>query len=171
MNLFPDVYVDSVYEIDFEDLYKNGIKGIIFDVDNTLVPHGAPADERAKKLFARLKALGMDVVFLSNNKEERVKSFCEAVELGHYIYKANKPSVKGYLKACEIMGIRVDEAAFMGDQIFTDIWGARRSKIKAYLTNPVEKWHEEIQIIIKRIPEAVIIALYKICKRIKRRSV
>ena len=54
---FPDQYVASTYVIDFEKLYEEGVRGLIFDIDNTLVPHGAPADERAKALFARLKAL------------------------------------------------------------------------------------------------------------------
>ena len=50
---FPDQYVASTYVIDFEKLYEEGVRGLIFDIDNTLVPHGAPADERAKALFAR----------------------------------------------------------------------------------------------------------------------
>ena len=55
---FPDRYVASTYVIDFEKLYDNGYRGIIFDIDNTLVPHGAPADHRAEELFLRLKAIG-----------------------------------------------------------------------------------------------------------------
>ena len=53
---FPDAYVASTYVIDFEKLYEEGIRAVIFDIDNTLVPHGAPADDRAKALFARLTA-------------------------------------------------------------------------------------------------------------------
>ena len=59
---FPDQYVASTYVIDFEKLYEEGVRGLIFDIDNTLVPHGAPADERAKALFARLKAIDSDAV-------------------------------------------------------------------------------------------------------------
>ena len=55
---YPDEYLDSTYVIDFDKLYEEGYRGIIFDIDNTLVPHGAPADERAKKLYAHLKELG-----------------------------------------------------------------------------------------------------------------
>ena len=54
---FPDEYLGSTYKIPFEKLYEQGYRGVIFDIDNTLVPHGAPADERAKALFARLKAI------------------------------------------------------------------------------------------------------------------
>ena len=55
---FPDEYISSTYAIPFDRLYEEGYRGIIFDIDNTLVPHGAPADERAKQLFRDLKELG-----------------------------------------------------------------------------------------------------------------
>ena len=55
---YPDAWMDSTYQIDFDELYKKGYRGLIFDIDNTLVPHGEPADERAKALFAHLKELG-----------------------------------------------------------------------------------------------------------------
>ena len=61
---YPDQYLDSTYQIDFEQLYAKGFRGILFDIDNTLVPHGAPADERAKALFARLKELGFGYCFV-----------------------------------------------------------------------------------------------------------
>ena len=68
---FPDEYLDSTYEIDFDSLYAQGYRGLLFDIDNTLVPHGAPADERACALFAHLKELGFQCCFLSiiNMKE------------------------------------------------------------------------------------------------------
>ena len=90
---YPDSYVESAYVIDYEGLYKKGYRGIIFDIDNTLVPHGAPADERSIALFRRLKAIGYECLLLSNNKEPRVKMFNDAVHV-HYIFKAGKPGVK-----------------------------------------------------------------------------
>lgn len=72
---FPDEYVASTYSIPFEKLYEEGYRGVIFDIDNTLVPHGAPADERAKKLFKRLSDIGFSSCLLSNNREKRVKMF------------------------------------------------------------------------------------------------
>ena len=68
---FPDQYVASTYVIDFEKLYEEGVRGLIFDIDNTLVPHGAPADDRAKELFSRLHGLGMKTALVSNNGEQR----------------------------------------------------------------------------------------------------
>lgn len=52
--------MESTYSIPFEKLYQEGYRGVIFDIDNTLVPHGAPADERAKQLFRRLKEIGFE---------------------------------------------------------------------------------------------------------------
>ena len=80
---YPDEYLDSTYVIDFDKLYEEGYRGIIFDIDNTLVPHGAPADERAKKLFSHLKELGYHCMLLSNNKEPRVKMFNDAVNVSY----------------------------------------------------------------------------------------
>lgn len=82
---YPSEDIRSTYDIDFERYYKEGYRGVIFDVDNTLVPHNAPADERAKKLFKRLDAMGMQYCFTSNNKEPRVKAFCEQ-SVGNIMY-------------------------------------------------------------------------------------
>lgn len=84
---FPDEYVVSTYVIPFERLYEEGYRGVIFDIDNTLVPHGAPADDRAKKLFRRLKEIGFSSCLISNNQEERVKMFNQEIRT-NYIYNA-----------------------------------------------------------------------------------
>lgn len=100
---YPDKYVESAYVIDYEGMYKKGYRGIIFDIDNTLVPHGAPADKRSIALFKRLKTIGYECLLLSNNKEPRVKMFNDAVHV-RYIYKAGKPGVKNYERAMDLMG-------------------------------------------------------------------
>ena len=118
---FPDEYLESAYAVDYEKLYREGYRGLLFDIDNTLVPHGAPADDRAKELFARLKDLGFKSCFLSNNQIERVSSFNR--EIGeHFIENAHKPSVKNYQKAMEILGTDTGNTIFIGDQLFTDIY-------------------------------------------------
>ena len=76
---YPGKMEDSSYVIPYEDWKKMGIQGIIYDIDNTLVPHGAPADERAIQLFEHLRMLGFKTCLLSNNKEPRVKSFAQQV--------------------------------------------------------------------------------------------
>lgn len=157
---YPREYVESTYGIDFESWRGRGYRGIIFDVDNTLVPHGAPADERAKELFERLHALGFRSVLLSNNKEPRVKSFCEAVVGADYIYKAGKPKRAGYEQAMKRMGTDVHTTLFVGDQIFTDVWGANRAGIYTILVKPIHP-KEEIQIVFKRYLERIVLYFYQ----------
>jgi len=152
---YPDVYLDSAYEIDFEALYRKGFRGVIFDIDNTLVPHGAPADERSIALFERLQKIGFESVLLSNNKEPRVKSFNDRVH-SRYLYKAGKPAKRGYLAAMELMGTEPSTTLFVGDQLFTDVWGAKRAGILTYLVKPIHP-KEEIQIVLKRRLEWVVL--------------
>ena len=156
---FPDEYVDSAYGIPFEELYRKGYRGIIFDVDNTLVPHGAPADARSIGLFESLRAMGFSTCILSNNKEPRVAPFAGQVK-SPYIFKWGKPSVKGYERAMEVMGTGRENTLFIGDQLFTDVWGARRTGLYSILTKPMDP-HEEIQIVFKRYLEAVVLRAYK----------
>lgn len=155
---YPDFAIESAYEIPYEELYQKGFRGIIFDIDNTLVPHGEPADERAVALFKRLKAIGYQAILLSNNKEPRVKMFHDSVRVP-YIFKAGKPGTKGYRKGMEIMGTTAETTFFVGDQLFTDIWGARKAGIRTYLTSPIHP-KEEIQIVLKRYLEKIVLYFY-----------
>lgn len=156
---YPDIWLDSTYEIDFEKMRKKGICALIFDIDNTLVPHGAPADDRAIALFRRLHGLGFSMMLLSNNKEPRVKSFCDAVEGAAYIHKAGKPGRKSYERAMELMGSDPKSTVFIGDQLFTDVWGAKRCGIYSILVKPIDK-KEEIQIVLKRYLEKIVLFFY-----------
>ncbi|MBP3451390.1 MAG: YqeG family HAD IIIA-type phosphatase [Agathobacter sp.] len=161
---FPGEYLDSTYVIDFDKLYQDGYRAVIFDVDNTLVPHGEPADERAKALFSHLKELGYSCMLLSNNKEPRVKMFNDVVQV-NYIFKANKPMPGNYRKAMEIMGTTTENTLFVGDQIFTDVMGANIAGIRTILVKPIHP-KEEIQIVLKRIPEKLILFFYKISRKL-----
>lgn len=156
---FPDEYMASTYVIPFEKLYEEGYRGVIFDIDNTLVPHGAPADERAKKLFARLEEIGFKSCLLSNNQEPRVKMFNQDIQT-NYIYNAHKPSTKNYVKAMEQMKTNKDNTLFVGDQLFTDVWGAKRAGIHNILVQPIHP-KEEIQIVLKRYLEKIVLHFYK----------
>ena len=157
--LYPKVYLDSTYEIDFEQYYQDGYRAIIFDIDNTLVPHGAPADQRAIALFKRLHALGYQTMMLSNNKEPRVKMFCDAVD-AEYIYKAGKPNPANYREAMKRMHTDEKNTLFVGDQIFTDVWGANKAGIYSILVKPIHP-KEEIQIVLKLYLEKVVLFCYK----------
>lgn len=156
---FPDEYLDSAYGIDFDAFYRKGARGVIFDIDNTLVPHGAPADERAVRLFEKLHKTGYRTMLLSNNREPRVKSFAKQVRT-EYLYKAGKPKKAGYLRAMERMDTTRETTIFVGDQLFTDVWGAKRSGIYAVLVKPIHP-KEEIQIVLKRYLERIVLYFYK----------
>ncbi|MCD8299612.1 MAG: YqeG family HAD IIIA-type phosphatase [Clostridiales bacterium] len=162
-NLYPDIYVDSAYGIDYESLYADGYRGLIFDIDNTLVHHGAPADERAKALFNRLKNIGFKCCLISNNDEARVKMFNDSVHVT-YTCKAHKPRPEGYLKAMELMGTDKETTIFIGDQIFTDIWGANNAGIPSIMVKYIY-WKEEIQIFFKRWLEFFVLRFYRFYRR------
>ncbi len=156
---FPSEWCESAYTVDYEGMYKKGYRNIIFDIDNTLVFHGAPQNERSLELLLKLKKMGYSILFLSNNKEPRVKSFADPVG-AKYIYKAGKPGRKGYLKAVEVLGGTLSDTFFVGDQLFTDVWGAKRTGMYNILVKPLDK-KEEIQIVLKRILEKIVLHFYK----------
>ena len=157
--LYPGECHPSAYQIDYDSLYRKGIRGLIFDIDNTLVWHGAPADERAISLFSHLKELGFQCVLLSNNKEPRVKLFADRTGT-RYIFKAGKPKVSGYRRAMELMHTDCKTTVFIGDQIFTDIAGANLAGIHSILVEPLNP-KEEIQIVLKRYLEKIVLFFYR----------
>lgn len=156
---YPHKTADSAYEINYEKLYRDGYRGILFDIDNTLVEHGADATPRAIELFGRLKKIGFQTCLISNNSEERVNRFNRQIK-ANYIYKANKPFIKSYVKAAKLMGTRVDNTVFVGDQLFTDVYGANRIGMLTYLVKPIGP-KEEIQIVLKRKLEKLVLYFYR----------
>ncbi len=156
---YPDEYLDSAYEIDYASLYEQGYRGIIYDIDNTLVKHGAPADERSIALIGKLKAMGFSCCLVSNNRRERVDLFNQDVQV-YFVEKAGKPSRRGYIRAMEEMGTSALTTVSIGDQIFTDVWGARRAGIHSILVKPIDP-NEEIQIVLKRYLERIVLYFYK----------
>ena len=123
----PDRWARSAYEIDYRSLYEEGIRGLIFDIDNTLVDPNAPANKRAGA-FAH--EVGSPVVT-----------------------KALKPFPHKYREAMRVMGTDEETTAFIGDQIYTDIWGANNAKVLSILTDPLTQ-REEFWIRWKRRLEA-----------------
>lgn len=158
-DFYPKKLMDSAYVIPYEKYYSRGIRGVIFDIDNTLVPHGAPADAEALALFKRLRKSGLKTCLLSNNKEGRVASFAAQVD-SPYLYKAGKPGAAGYLRAMELMGTERGSTLFVGDQLFTDVYGANRAGIYGILVNPIHP-KEEIQIVLKRFLEKPVLYCYR----------
>ena len=153
-NFYPNKLIRSVYELNWEELSRT-YGGVIFDIDNTLVPHGAAADEAAIQLFARIHNLGMKTMLVSNNGEARVKPFAQQVQTD-YIYKAGKPKVEGYNKAMAKMGTDPKHTLFIGDQIFTDVWGGNRFGALTIMVAPLGP--EIVQFIkLKRVAEKLVL--------------
>lgn len=134
---YPDLYVKTVYDIDLNYLKENGIKAFIFDIDNTLVTYDDPVPtEIVMDYFKKLKETGFKVYLVSNNDLERVKPFAEFASLP-YFAKALKPRKK-YLKiALSDMGVKAEETALVGDQLFTDVWAGTRMNMFAILVDPI----------------------------------
>ena len=129
----------SVTHIPPAALAARGIKLVLADLDNTLAPYGetCPSPEiRAWK--AGLEAEGIALFLLSNSrKPARVKHYAETLGIpcqGH----SRKPGTGGFFRAMEAMGRTPEETAMVGDQIFTDILGARRSGVLALMVEPIE---------------------------------
>lgn len=157
--LFPSDYVASIFDYDFDGAYRRGKRLVIFDIDNTFVPHGAPADEESLAFISELKEKGFAFCAVSNNKEPRVKMFCDAAGVP-YIYDAGKPSAGGYLAAAKKAGVSREQSIFFGDQIFTDILGANRAGIESVLVKPVDRSTDEIQIRLKRLLEKPVVRAF-----------
>lgn len=156
---YPDERSTSTYAIDFSKFYHQGYRGIIFDIDNTLVPHGADADKKALQLFRHLKEIGFEYCLLSNNKEERVKQFNRDIQ-AKYIFNAHKPSRRNYQEAMRLMDTNIENTIFVGDQLFTDVFGAKRMGMKNILVAPIDS-KEEIQIVLKRYLEKIVLFFYE----------
>lgn len=141
--LIPQQYVESVQDIDYEALKKQGVKGLIFDIDNTLVPHGADSTAEVDKFCEGLKKKGFRLLLLSNNNEARILRFKKNIEC-QYICEANKPLPGNYLRAADMMGVTKEEVVVIGDQIFTDIKGANdagmRNILVKYIGHEKREW-------------------------------
>ena len=155
---------ESSYDIDYEELYRKGYRGLIYDIDNTLVEHGADANAEVIELFRRLNKIGFRICLLSNNKAPRVRRFYRGARVKgvrlHYIFNAHKPARRNYLKAMVLMRTTKKNTLFIGDQIFTDVYGANRSGIRSILVKPINK-AEEVQIVAKRKLERIILRFYR----------
>ncbi|HKL99489.1 MAG TPA: YqeG family HAD IIIA-type phosphatase [Mobilitalea sp.] len=156
---YPKRIADSAFVIDYNKLYKEGYRGLIFDIDNTLVEHGADADQRAIDHIDRLKRMGFRVCLISNNKKERVARFNREIKV-KYIHNAKKPAARNYIKATEIMGTTIKNTVFIGDQLFTDVFGANRIGMMTYFVKPIGP-KEEIQIVLKRKLERIVLYYYR----------
>ena len=137
--LLPDIFAETVYDIDLDALKNEGIRGFVFDIDNTLVTYADPvATPKVIDWLDKLRNMGFKLCIVSNNDKERVRIFSESVNLEHY-GRALKPLKKYLKRACRDMGLAPTETALVGDQLFTDIWGGNLMKMKTILVKPISE--------------------------------
>lgn len=139
MNIYPDLYLDSVKNINATLLKKNKILGLILDVDNTLIDYDKNLIEGAEKWCEDLKNEGIKCIILSNtSKEKKAAEVAEKLDID-YINFAKKPFKGGFKKALEKLELKPEQVAVVGDQLFTDVIGARRMKMFSILVKQVDK--------------------------------
>lgn len=136
----------TVFDIDYNKLYEKGCRILLMDLDNTLLPYDEVyPNEKILSLFEQLKAIGLKVIIMSNNVEERVKEFADAVGC-EYVYSALKPLKRGYQRALKKL-VHYDhrEIICIGDQLMTDVLGSSRLGLDCILVRPImkktEKWY------------------------------
>lgn len=139
MNLYPNLYLNNVKEIEYKLLEKNNIKGIILDVDNTLIDYYKNILDGVEEWCKNLQEKGIKFCIASNsNNKEKVRGIAQKLEIP-YIFFAKKPLKGGLKKAAQIMELKNNEVAVVGDQIFTDVLGANRCKMFSILVEPIEE--------------------------------
>lgn len=139
--LYPYACAGSVFSIDYKKLYEMGYRGILFDIDNTLVHHGDDSTEAVDALFRTLHGIGLKTLLLTNNSEERVKRFIRNIDT-LYLCEAGKPKPEGYWKAAKLLELEREQVLCIGDQLFTDILGANRSGMASILVDFIRQAHE-----------------------------
>lgn len=159
MNLYPKMYLKNVMEITEQLLAEKNIKGLILDIDNTLIDYDKKIPEGIEEWCTNLKEKGIKMCILSNtNKVEKVKKVAETLNL-EYLYFAHKPNKKGFKKAKKMLQLESEQIAVVGDQIFTDVLGGNRMKMYTILTEPLDK--RDIWItVLKRPLEKLVIKRY-----------
>lgn len=165
--LYPYECAKSVFAVDYEKLYENGFRGLIFDIGNTLVHHGDDSTPEIDSLFKHLHEIGFKTLLLSNNGEERVKRFLKNID-SYYICNASKPNPRGYKKAAEMMNLKKEQIVFLGDQIFTEILGANLSGMPNILVDFI-RLEGETNFGKRRQAENIVLKFYRKSKKSQHR--
>ena len=156
----PEYYFNTFNEASADFLQSIGVKGIVLDVDNTLEPYENPLPgEHVKTWLSELREKGISAAIVSNNGGERIRLFNSELGLPAY-YKAKKPFKKNVLKAMADMGTDKSNTILMGDQVFTDVWAAHNTGIRAILVPPI-KDKRDVFTRFKRLLEKPILKRYK----------
>ena len=136
-NLIPDEIFEHIQDVTPEWLFARGVRGLAVDLDNTLAFYGQRKPEPEVVAWVRrIVDAGIPVVIVTNNSESRVMVFCEPLGVP-FVHRAGKPRLKGMRRAIRILGLPPDHIAQLGDQVYTDVWGAKRSGMLAILVQPL----------------------------------
>ncbi len=138
LSLFiPDIYQKSIYEINYQKLKKNGLKCLIFDLNNTLVPLNAKSpNKKVKDLMEDLKILGFKLIIISNSTKKRVEPFKDILCIDS-AYLSFKPFKRKYKKILKVYNFKETEVACIGDRLMFDVLGANRMDFTSVLVNPI----------------------------------
>ena len=151
--LLPHQTVDTVYKIDLDALRREGVTGIITDLDNTLVGAREPlATPELVEWLDRVRSLGFLVVIVSNNNRTRVSRFADPIGIP-FIHAARKPSNRSFRKALDLLGLRPEQTVVIGDQMLTDVLGGKRMGLRTILVTPIAPSDEGIFTRFNRIVE------------------
>ncbi len=133
----PDLFVPSVTGIDLADLKARGLAGLCFDLDNTLVPwNTADVSREIMDWFAQVHAAGLPACIVTNAGGQRVSVVSEMLGVPAVVW-AGKPSVTAFLAGAKLMRVHPARVAMVGDQLFTDILGAKRAGMFTILVAPI----------------------------------
>ncbi|MDQ2816878.1 MAG: YqeG family HAD IIIA-type phosphatase [Candidatus Eremiobacteraeota bacterium] len=132
----PDRLARRVHEIPLEELHDAGVRGLIIDLDNTLVGYRQqhPTEEDAAWVAAAL-GRGIRIVIVSNNVQGWVSEIADGLKIS-FLHKAQKPLPRAFGKAMKLLGTSREQTMVVGDQLFTDVLGAKLCGLKVILTEP-----------------------------------
>ena len=135
--LKPDYYYDTVYDIPYGELWQNNIRGLIFDIDNTIAPYAENyPTAKVVALVKRLQGMGFNVTLLTNNTNRRLDCFTKPLGL-FGTANALKPLARGVRKAMRHMKTTRNQTAIIGDQLLSDIWAGKNARVTTILVKPL----------------------------------
>ena len=136
-NFIPDIYQKSIYHIDYEKLLDDGIKCILFDLDNTCIPYkDKEPNKKLVELFEMLKDMGFKLIIFSNATKRRITPFKKVLNVD-CLARARKPGKKNFLKVLKLFNYNLSDVVIVGDQLYKDILGGNKVGIKTILVNPM----------------------------------
>lgn len=158
----PYKIYQTIFDIDYQELLKENRKYIVFDLDNTIIPyHHSIPEEDSKKLVNKLKEMGFIVLIMSNNHSKRILKVAKELDV-YSISNAKKPLKSGYKKFIKNYKIEdKNEIIAIGDQLVTDVFGARRCGIDCIYVNAIDRSSEKWYTKLNRKTEMFIIKKFK----------